>query len=66
MGLTVRNVSICWMPEKSFFFLGVPRAGEDLVVEGGGLAGYNLTVWIRETQLNLLRGLEGAGAAKCR
>lgn len=36
----------------------------DLVADGGGcLAGYSLTIWIRETQLNLLRRLEGAGAA---
>lgn len=52
----------CSRPEKSFFGC--------LVLERTrwqrGLAGYNLTIWIRETQLNLLRGLEGAGAASCR
>ena len=53
-----RNVFDCARPEKSFFWwcLVLERT---LCQEG--LVGYNLTVWIRETQLNLLRGLEGAG-----
>lgn len=54
----------CSGAEKSFFRRGAScwrGAGRQR-----GLAGYNLTVWIRETQLNLLGGLEGAGAARCR
>lgn len=50
------------------------EAGEELFLGGclvlertwsqRGLVGYNLTVWIRETQLKLLGGLEGAGAGR--
>lgn len=54
----------CSGAEKSFFCCGASCWRGSW--RQRGLAGYNLTVWIRETQLNLLGGLEGAGAARCR
>lgn len=45
-------------------FLGGCLVLERTFEPEGCLVGYNLTVWIREAQLNLLGGLEGAGAAK--